>query len=114
MKLFSSCHIVSLVLCLYVLLKEEGVASFYRWRGGNHPWNMLDPLIKAPNQPQTDVLDTLNLANPYGTVIAKAVADNLPKWAQEALVVVRAHLGCDRTPTRPKWPIFGGLLSLGL
>jgi len=58
---------------------EEGVASFYRWRGGNHPWNMLDPLIKAPNRPQTDVLDTLNLANPYGTVIAKAVTNNLPK-----------------------------------
>ena len=62
-----------------VVSNEEEGASFYRWRGGNHPWNMLDPLIKAPNRPQTDVLDTLNLANPYGTVIAKAVTNNLPK-----------------------------------
>jgi hypothetical protein len=58
---------------------EEG-ASLYRWRGGNHPWNMLDPLIKAPKSDlKTDVLDELNLAIPYRTIIAKAVADNLPK-----------------------------------
>ena len=93
--------------------EEEG-ASFYRWRGGNHPWNMLDPLIKAPNRPQTDVLDMLNLANPYGTVIAKAVADNLQKMGPRGASGGLAHLGYDRTPTGPKWPIFGGLLSLGL
>jgi hypothetical protein len=40
---------------------------------------MLDPLIKAPNRPQTNVLDTLNLAQPYGIVIAKAVSDNMQK-----------------------------------
>jgi hypothetical protein len=34
------------------------------------------PSWKAPNQPQTDVLGMLNLAIPYGTIIAKAIADN--------------------------------------
>jgi hypothetical protein len=34
------------------------------------------PSWKAPNRPQTDIQGTLNLAIPYRTVIAKAVADN--------------------------------------
>ena len=61
---------------------------------------MLDPLIKAPNRPQTDVLDMLNLANPYGTVIAKAVADNLQKMGPRG---ASGGTGAPGVRPNPNW-----------
>ena len=43
-------HCVSLVLCIPWWSNEEGMASFYRWRGGG-PWKMLHPLMESTKPP---------------------------------------------------------------
>jgi hypothetical protein len=55
----------------------------------------------------------LNLANPYGTVIGKAVGGNTRKMGPRGPSGVRAHQGCGHTPTGPKWPHLRWVASVG-
>jgi hypothetical protein len=69
------------------------------------------PSWKAPNPPQTDILDTLNLANTYGIDVGKAVGGNMQKMGPRG-----ASGGGAAAPPQlgPNSPNFGVLPSLGL
>jgi hypothetical protein len=77
---------------LVVSIECEGEAFFYSGDGSEYAWNI--PLKSE----QIDLLDMLNLAQTSGTIIARVVSDTHQRWGREALVVVRAHLGCGYTP----------------